>query len=133
MIGGTILSYVFVLVIPQSILVGKIFKELGTSGPAGGLGIAMARFWKDMRAPEERENRSLAPLVTTRKSRGPEASVLAQQERVANALFADSGEGSVSRHDDGLVGQRQHGAVQRLHDLIVRAARQVRASNRTRE
>ena len=39
----------------------------------------------------------------------------------------------MSGHDDGLVRQRQHGAVQRLHDLFVRATRQVGAANRSRE
>ena len=41
-IGGTILSYVFVLVIPQSVLVGRIFKELETVDAARKITIAMA-------------------------------------------------------------------------------------------
>ena len=42
-IGGTILSYVFVLVIPQSMIVGRIFKELETTEAAKEMSIVMAR------------------------------------------------------------------------------------------
>ena len=41
-IGGTILSYVFVLVIPQSVLVGRILKELETSSEVKEVSVVMA-------------------------------------------------------------------------------------------
>jgi O-antigen/teichoic acid export membrane protein len=41
-ISGTILSYVFVLVIPQSVLVGRILKELETSGEVKEVSVVMA-------------------------------------------------------------------------------------------
>jgi O-antigen/teichoic acid export membrane protein len=41
-IGGTILSYLFVLVIPQSMIVGRTFKELETTEAEKEISIAMA-------------------------------------------------------------------------------------------
>src|ERR1035438_252679 len=56
-----------------------------------------------------------------------------RQKRVRLPLIADGGERAVSGHDDGLVRQGEYGAVQRLHDLFVRATRQVGAANGARE
>ena len=41
-VAGTILSYLLVLVIPQSLLVGKIFKELETAEAAKEVSVVMA-------------------------------------------------------------------------------------------
>jgi O-antigen/teichoic acid export membrane protein len=41
-IGGTIMSYVLVLVIPQTLIVGRTFKQLQTTGPMKEISVATA-------------------------------------------------------------------------------------------
>src|SRR4051794_35642216 len=52
-----------------------------------------------------------------------------KNERIRLPLFADGGQRPMSGNHDGFVRQRHQRAVQRLHDLLIRAARQVGAAN----